>query len=62
MSTSSRRSGSQPSTPRSRALSVKHLKDSVKFNKEHAKDHIKAMKEDAKDLKKAAKALKKKGY
>ena len=39
MSTSSRRSGSQPSTPRSRALSVKHLKDSVKFNKEHAKDH-----------------------
>lgn len=42
----------KPTTPKDKALSKRHLKESVKFNKAHAKDHEKAAKEAARELKK----------
>lgn len=55
-STSGRRSSHQPVTASNQALSKKHLRESIAFNKAHADDHVKAMKEDAKALKKVNKA------
>lgn len=53
------RSKTPPVTARNKRLSEKHLKDSIKFNKDHAKEHLKQMKEDRKQLKKQMKG---KGY
>ena len=45
------RSNLKPVTPADRRLSEKHLRESIKFNKDHAKEHAKQMKADAKLLK-----------
>jgi hypothetical protein len=44
--TRSRRSPAKPATAKDKALGIKHLKDSVRYNKSHASDHLKAAKED----------------
>jgi hypothetical protein len=36
--------GDLPPTPFDKKMSIKHAKDSVKFNMRHAKDHLKAAK------------------
>lgn len=57
MATSStRRSGAPPATAKNLAMSKRHLRESVQFNKKHADEHAKAMKEDLKSLKKINKA------
>lgn len=38
-------------TPRDKKLSIRHLKDSIKYNEQHAKDHEEAAKIDKKILK-----------
>lgn len=55
------RSTTKPVTADDAKLSYKHLKESVKFNKDHAKEHLKQAKEDYKLIKDREKA-KKKGF
>lgn len=55
-STSTRRSGAMPVSKRNHDMSVRHLKESVAFNKAHEVDHKKARVEDTKRLKKVLKA------
>lgn len=52
-----KRSNKKPVTKRDKQLSIKHLNDSIAFNKDHAKEHIKNMKEDMKLLKKRKKLI-----
>lgn len=44
-----------PKNARDNALSVKHLKETIKFNEKHAKDHLKEMKDAKKALEKRQK-------
>lgn len=53
------RSTTKPVTAADAKLSYKHLKESVKFNKDHAKEHLKQAKEDYKLIKDREKARKK---
>jgi hypothetical protein len=44
--TSQRRSNVKPATAKDKALAMKHLKESIRYNKSHAADHMKAAKQD----------------
>lgn len=46
------RSETKPVTSEDKKLSKKHLKDSIRFNKDHAQEHLKLMKKDEKLLRK----------
>lgn len=59
--TAGRRSSATAVTEEDKELSVKHLKDSVKFNEDHAKDHAKLeAKEKGEESKAKSAAVKKK--
>jgi len=46
----------RPSTASDRAMSVRHARDSVKFNLRHAKDHMRAAKKAQSRLKQVRRA------
>lgn len=50
------RSTAKPATPAGRALSARHLRENIAYNRSHAADHEKQAKADAKALKKMGKA------
>lgn len=45
-----KRSEAKPVTPANKAMSKRHLQDSIRFNESHAADHKKAAAQDRKKL------------
>lgn len=59
MATGANRSTAKPATPAGRALSARHLKENIAFNKAHAADHTKQAASDSKNLAKLQKKVSK---
>jgi hypothetical protein len=47
-----RRSSKKPVSARDKAMSKKHLRESIKFNESHAKEHMTAARQDRAKLRK----------
>ena len=50
-----RRNPAKPVTARDKAMSKRHLRESIRYNEAHARDHMKAAQADKKLLKKRGK-------
>lgn len=55
----SRRSPAKPATPAGKALSARHLRENVAYNKQHSDDHLKQAAADKKALAALTKQTKK---